>query len=133
MPVDSLALAAAALLGVVVLFQLALVAGAPWGRMAYGGRAARADGRLPAAHRVGSAVTVLALAAAAWLLLVAGGVVDSDAIGDRVMEPALWILALLFAVNTLGNFAARHPVERFGFGAVTLALTVLTVLIAVNR
>jgi hypothetical protein len=42
----------AALLGVVIAFQLALAGGAPWGDLAYGGRAAQSDGRLRRGHRL---------------------------------------------------------------------------------
>ena len=47
MPEIKVGVAAACLLGVVVLFQLALAVGAPWGAAAYRGRAAQDDGRLP--------------------------------------------------------------------------------------
>jgi len=52
---------AASLLGVIVIFQLALAAGAPWGAAAYGGRAAQDDGRLPLKYRVASAGTAVIL------------------------------------------------------------------------
>ena len=42
------------------------------------------------------------------------------------------LLAALFAVNTIGNLAGRHPVERWGMGAVTACLTVLCALLAVG-
>jgi hypothetical protein len=40
---------------------------------------------------------------------------------------------VLFALNTLGNLSGRHPVERFGAGALTAVLTVLCIAIALAR
>ena len=42
-----LAVVPACLIGLVVTFQIALAAGAPWGAVAYGRRAERDDGTLP--------------------------------------------------------------------------------------
>jgi hypothetical protein len=39
---------------------------------------------------------------------------------------------VLFAVNTVGNLAGRHPLERWGMGALTGCLTVLCALLAVG-
>ena len=90
-------------------FQGALALGAPWARCAYGGRAATDAGRLPTRLRLMSGCTVL-------LLAVAGYVVHVD------VAPLLWLCAGLFAVNTVGNLAGKHPVERWGMSAATLAL-----------
>ena len=128
-----LALAAAVLLAVAAAFQLALGLGAPWAAAAYGGRVTLPDGRLPRGHRVASVVTVLVLAGIGWLLLVRGGVLPSASDGaGTFLTVAVWVVAALFALNTLGNLSGRHPVERWGMGAVTAALTVLSVLLAVG-
>ncbi|HEX4977032.1 MAG TPA: hypothetical protein VFV40_04115 [Nocardioides sp.] len=99
--------------------------------MAYGGRASTDDGRLPAAHRTGSALAAVLLLGIGWLLLASGAVVSApfDA-GD--LEPVLWGLAGLFALNTVANLGGRHPVERVGATAVTAALTVLCALLALR-
>jgi hypothetical protein len=125
-----LALVAAGLLLIAAGFQGALAAGAPWGAAAYGGRAARPDGTLTPAYRIGSAVTVAVLGAAGYLVLLRGGVVGSADAADGRLTAVLWALAALFAVNTVGNLAGRHPVERWGMGAVTLALAIVCVLLA---
>ena len=126
---EGLAVAACVLLLVAVAFQLALAAGAPWGAAAYGGRVARPDGRLPGRYRAAGLVTALVLVAVGWLLLLRGGVVGS-ASGNGALAVACWVLAALFAVNTAGNLAGRHPVERWGMGGLTACLTVLCVLLA---
>ena len=126
-----LAIAACGLLLVGAAFQLGLSAGAPWAAAAYGGRAAQPDGRLPSRYRATSLVTAVMLVAIGWLLLLRGGVVGS-ASENSLLAVACWVFAALFAVNTLGNVAGRHPLERWGMGALTGCLTVLCVLLALG-
>ena len=128
---EGLAVAACALLLVAAAFQLALSAGAPWAAAAYGGRAALTDGRLSTGYRAASGLTAVMLAAIGWLLLLRGGVVGS-ASGNSALAVACWAFAALFAVNTLGNLAGKHPVERWGMGALTAALAVLCALLALG-
>jgi hypothetical protein len=71
------------------------------------------------------------LVAIGWLLLLRGGVVGS-ASENSLLAVACWVFAALFAVNTLGNLAGRHPLERWGMGALTGCLTVLCVLLALG-
>src|SRR3954451_23694536 len=128
---EGLALAACGLLLLGAAFQLALSAGAPWASAAYGGRAALADGRLPSRYRAASLVTAVVLIAIGWLLLLRGGVVGS-ASENSALTAACWAFAVLFAVNTVGNLAGRHPVERWGLGTLTACLSVLCFLTAVR-
>ena len=128
---EFLAIAACGLLLVAAAFQLALGAGAPWAATAYGGRAALPDGRLPSRYRAASLVTAVVLLAIGWLLLLRGGVVGS-ASRNSALTAACWVLAVLFALNTLGNLAGRHPWERWGMGALTACLTVLCVVLALG-
>ena len=125
--------AAACLLGVVVLFQVALAAGAPWGAAAYGGLAAQDDGTLPTRYRVASVGTAVFLVAALWLILAASAVIPLTPLPERVLNVGIWVLAGLFALNTLGNLAGRHPVERWGAGSTTALLTLLCAWIAIGR
>jgi len=130
---SSIGVVAACLLGVVVLFQFALAAGAPWGAAAYGGRAVQDDGRLPPRYRVASAGTAVILTGALWLVLAAGAVISPAPLSESFLGFGVWVLAGLFALNTVGNFAGRHPAERWGAGGVTAVLTILCVWIAATR
>ncbi len=98
-----------ALLAAAAGFQAALALGTPWGRYAYGGRAAAEDGRLPVRLRVASAGTVLVIG-------VAAGAVHADS------APGTWAFTALFAVNTVANLAGTHAVERWGMSAATVTL-----------
>jgi len=124
---------ASCLLGVVVLFQLLLAAGAPWGAAAYGGRAAQDDGRLPPKYRVASLGTALALTGALWFVLAAAAVITPPPLPEGLLGIGACVLAGLFALNTLGNLAGRHPAERWGAGGITAALTISCVWIAATR
>ena len=124
------AVVASALTVLAAAFQGALAAGAPWAAAAYCGRQALPTGRLRPRYRLSSAVTAVVLLAIGWLLLLRGGVVGDAAGGPLTV--ACWAFAALFALNTLGNLAARSPVERWGMGTVTAALTVLCVLLALG-
>ena len=126
---SALGVTAASLLLVAAGFQVLLAAGAPWAAAAYGGRAAQPDGRLTARYRVASAGTAVFLVCLSWLVLAAADVVRSAVPAARIGS-ALWVLVALFALNTLGNLAGRHPAERWGAGSVTAALTALLALLA---
>jgi hypothetical protein len=130
---EILAVAAAVCLLVVVLFQLALALGAPWGAAAYGGRATQDDGGLPTRYRVASAGTVVVLMGALWLVLAAGAVISPTPLSGNVLGVGVWVLVGLFALNTVGNLAGRHPVERWGAGGITAVLTVLCAWVALAR
>jgi hypothetical protein len=132
-PEIKVGVAAACLIGVVVLFQLALAAGAPWGAAAYGGRAARDDGRLPTRYRVASAGTAVVLTGALWLVLAASAVIGAAPVSEILLGVGAWVLVGLFALNTVGNLAGRHPVERWGAGGITAVLTILCAWIAATR
>jgi hypothetical protein len=125
------AIAACGLLLFAAVFQLGLGAGAPWAAAAYGGRVTLSDGRLPGRYRAASLVTAVVLIAIGWLLLLRGGVVGS-ASENSALTLACWGFALLFAVNTVGNLAGRHPLERWGMGALTASLSVLCVLLGLG-
>ena len=131
--IEILAVAAACLVAVVVAFQLALVAGAPWAAAAYGGRVASSDGTLPAKYRVASVIAGVVLLSVLWLILAAGGAIGRGSVPDRVLNVGAWVLAGVFLLNTLGNLRGRHPLERWGFGAITAVLAVLCAAIAVYR
>jgi hypothetical protein len=123
---------ACGLLLVAASFQLALAAGAPFAAAAYGGRRAQPDGRLPARYRVASLITAAVLIGIGWLLLLRGGMLGDGRPDNAFVTVGVWVVAGLFALNTAGNLAGRHPVERWGMGALTAALTVLCVLLGIS-
>lgn len=109
-------------LGAVVVFELALAAGAPWGEAAFGG----ADpGRLSAELRI----TAL-FAAGFWLLacltaLARGGVAASP-IPYAFSRRAIWGLTVLLAAGAVMNAASSSPWERFGMAPFIVVMTALS-------
>ncbi|WP_084101382.1 hypothetical protein [Demequina sp. NBRC 110051] len=95
------------LLAGLAVFQIALAAGAPLGRFAFGGQH---EHTLPTQLRVAAALTVVVYAVMAWVVLESSGVTDltpdsTDAVGA-------WILTGVLALNILPNAISRSPHER---------------------
>ncbi|MCL3859669.1 hypothetical protein [Actinotalea sp. K2] len=110
------ALVATVLLGLLAVFQLALVLGAPIGRFAWGG----AHDVLPRRLRVGSAVSIVLYAAFAVVALDRAGLVDL--LPDGVSTVGAWVLAAYFLVGIVMNGISRSLPERFTMTPVCLVL-----------
>jgi hypothetical protein len=95
------------LFGALAVFQGALAAGAPLGRLAWGGQ----DPRLPRGLRWASAVSAAVALAGGLTLLEREGVVHI--LGPPgVVDVGAWLLVLLFLLSTLGNLASQSIFER---------------------
>lgn len=126
------ALVAAVVFALVAVFQVALALGAPWGHVAYGGRAAGVDGRLPTPFRAMSAITAIFLGVAAALVLARGGLVELGGVADRTLGIVTWAIAAMMALNTLANVASTNRIERMVMGGATALLTICCVVLAVG-
>jgi hypothetical protein len=103
------AVIAVALIGVLIAFQLALAAGAPFGAAAWGGRN---PGVLPARLRIASAfVGLVVYPFMAAVVLTSTGVIDDDWFPFD-LDVAMWVLAGFFALGVLANAISRSPPER---------------------
>jgi len=110
------------LLGLLSIFQLMLILGAPFGRATWGG----GHDVLPMNFRIGSAVAIAMYAAILWLCR------------RRLQFPsrsgyrrALWAVVAYFTVGVFMNVASSSPWERFLMAPVALALAWAT--FALNR
>ncbi|MDQ2689930.1 MAG: hypothetical protein M3Y29_06625 [Chloroflexota bacterium] len=128
-PVQLAAVAAGALMAVTVAFQLALAAGMPWGDATMGGRARHVDGVLAPPYRVMALLSAVLLAVAALIVVSRAGVVDMG-LPDPVRLIGTWLVVAFSILNTLTNLSGRHPLERFGFSAITLAVAILAAYVA---
>jgi hypothetical protein len=120
------AMAAASGFLAIALFQVALAAGAPLGRAAWGGTHA---GQLPTGLRVGSAIAVGVWILAAAIVVGRAGIVATP-FPPAFLQRGSWVLVALTLVGALMNFASPSPWERFMWAPVTLALAGLCFLIA---
>lgn len=123
----------AGLLSAIGAFQLALVAGAPWGEATQGGRARTVDGVLATEGRALAGVSACALLVAAYVVLARGGIIRHARLTDDVLRRASWALVVFLALNTAANLTGRHPFERWGMSAVSATAMVLTARVARPR
>jgi hypothetical protein len=116
-----------ALLLLLGAFQLALVAGAPMGHLAWGGQ----QRVLPRRLRIGSALGIVVYVAIGVLALEKADVIDL--FGDAGwVDVAIWIAVAFFAASIVLNAISRSRPERLVMTPVVAALTALAVLVALS-
>jgi hypothetical protein len=122
------ALIAVALIGALVVFQLALALGAPYGAAAWGGRN---PGVLPRNLRIASAVVgIVVYPLMAVVILAAAGLVRDDWLP---IDPtvAMWILTGFFVLGAVVNAISRSAPERI-WTPVSAVLAICCALIALG-
>jgi hypothetical protein len=126
--VQTAALIAIALIGALVVFQLALALGAPYGAAAWGGRI---PGVLPRKLRIASAVAgIVVYPLMAVVILAAAGLIGDDWLS---IDPAvaMWILTGFFALGAIVNAVSRSAPERI-WAPVSAVLALCCALIALG-
>lgn len=108
------------------LFQIALAAGAPWGRFAWGGQ----HRVLPRNLRIGSVVSILIYAIIAFIAWERVG--TSALLPDTVAQIAMWVVFGYFTLGILMNVISRSRPERFTMTPIVTVLAVLSLLIALG-
>lgn len=121
-------LGSSALLGILIVFQVALVFGAPWGEFAFGGRF---KGSLPPAARVGSAISILVY------LAIIGHYYAQISVLPRLLNPtfnnlANWAVVLIFAQALVLNLITRSKKERAIWAPVALLLLIASFIVALT-
>ena len=97
----------------VIGFQVALIAGAPWGRITQGGQV---DGPLPRRGRILAAISIFILAFMALSVLAAAGlVVDWP-------KWTAWVALAVQALSALGNWITPSAPERRLWGPITTVM-----------
>lgn len=116
-------------IALITVFQISLALGAPAGAAAWGGKY---PGVLPTRLRVASGfVGVIFYPLVFFFVLDAGGVVETGLADRSYAKWFLWILAGLFTLGALANFASKSRVERF-WGPVALIIAVCCGIIAIG-
>jgi hypothetical protein len=119
------AVATAVGFGAIALFEVALAAGAPLGRAAWGG----AHAHLSSGQRIGSAVAVVVWAAAALVVLGRAGLWSAGK-HEALFRRGTWFLAAINVLAALMNFASHSAWENAIFGPTALVLAVLCTIVA---
>jgi hypothetical protein len=115
------------LIGIVILFQLALAAGAPWGGYAMGGKF---PGRYPPAMRFACLVQVVILAALAMIVLSKSGSAWPG--WQPFADSAVWFVVVFSAVATILNLITRSKRERRIWAPVSILLLLTSLLVAIG-
>ena len=124
---DVLAIGFAAVTAAVVVFQLALAAGAPWGAYAMGGAF---PGRMPTPMRVAAVVQALLLTGVAVVVLSAAGLVAPGLVAEW---PWLtWVPVVVSAVAVVLNASTRSQGERRLWLPVTVVLLLCSLGVALE-
>lgn len=108
------------------LFQIALAAGAPLGRFAWGG----GHERLPVGFRLGSLASILIYGACATIILDRAGLVE--AVSDDVSRIGAWVIAGFFSLGVLMNAISRSKPERFTMTPVAFVLAASAYVVAMG-
>jgi hypothetical protein len=122
-----LAIAAAIVLGLLVVFQLLLAAGLPLGRAAGRGKYRV----LPSSLRWASLAAAGVLGLAAWVVLVRAAVVAAGP-EQIAIRAGTWVFAGFFFLNAAGNVTSQSRVERYGMTLVVQFLGVSFTVVALS-
>ena len=126
-PVTGAALLFSAVMAGLIVFQAALIAGAPLGHFAWGGQ----DRVLPVQKRLGSAISIGLYLIFAVLVLQRAGLADVIP-WPGVVAVATWVLAGYFLLGIVLNGASRSKPERWTMAPLCAVLGGLTVLVALS-
>lgn len=124
--VRTAAYSACVILALLAVFQMALVAGAPIGRFAWGGQHDVLPGRL----RVGSSVSIVLYVVFALILLGRADVIA--AFPDAVTRVGTWALVVYFSLGVVLNGVSRSKPERNTFTPVSVVLAALCLVVALS-
>ena len=125
---ETAAIVAAALMGIVAVFQLALALGAPAGFAAWGGWH---EGVLPTRLRFASGfVGLIVYPALMVYVLATAGVIDATWVPARG-RLGMWILTAVFTLGGFANLASRSRRERW-WAIVAFAIAVCTAIVALS-
>lgn len=118
------AVSGAALIGAVIVFQLAIALGAPLGRLTQGGSV---DGALPMSGRLVAVASAVLLVVMALGLLARAGVGPLRTAPRRLVTAIAWFTAIYAGLGVLLNLASPSPAERWTWAPVTALILVCAV------
>lgn len=117
------------LFALLIVFQLALALGAPWGRAAYGGQNTAV---LPMQFRVASAVAVVVWAALALVVVRRAGLPVWAPLPAAWLPVAVWIVVGLLVIAVVMNAITPSGLERAIWLPFTLLLLASTLTVAIT-
>lgn len=110
---------------IVVLFQLALALGAPWGHLAMGGHV---KGKFTPAMRIGAVLQALLMIGMAWIVASHAGVLTQNA--SSLWDIGIWVVVGISGLSLVLNLITPSRPER-AFGApIASAMFVSSLIVA---
>lgn len=113
---------------VVILFQFALAAGAPWGEFAMGGAY---PGQFPPELRVAAVVQAIILALLALVVLSRAGITLQK--WSRTSRWLIWVVVAFSAISLVLNAITPSAGERAIWAPVALIMLTCSVLVAIRK
>lgn len=113
---------------VVILFQFALAAGAPWGNFAMGGAY---PGQFPPELRVAAVVQAIILALLALVVLSRAGITLQK--WSRTSRWLIWVVVAFSAISLVLNAITPSAGERAIWAPVALIMLTCSVLVAIRK
>jgi hypothetical protein len=109
------------------LFQMALIAGAPLGRFAWGGQ----DRVLPVQKRVGSVISIGLYVVFGVVVLQRAGLAEVIP-WPAALAVATWVLAGYFVLGVGLNALSKSRPERWTMAPLSAVLSALTIIVALS-
>ena len=110
---------------IVVLFQIALAAGMPWGHLAMGGRY---PGKFPPNMRIGAVIQGMLLAFLGMIVLSHAGVAFPGL--SNLSNILVWVAVAISGISLVLNLITRSKWERILWAPVALLMTVSSLVVA---
>ena len=115
----------AVLTGAAILFQLALAAGMPWGKLAWGGKF---QGQLPIYMRVASVASALLLLGFGMVVSARAGVALAD--WQPISRALVWVVVAYCALGVIANALTPSAWERAIWLPTTILLLACSIVVA---
>lgn len=125
--VTGAAIAFCVLMLALIVFQSALIAGAPIGQFAWGGQ----DRVLPSKKRIGSATSIVLYVVFAAIILQRAGLVELIPAPGFIVVGA-WVIAGYSALGIVMNGISRSKPERWTMAPLCVLLAALATVVALN-
>jgi hypothetical protein len=115
------------LCAIVVLFQLALALGAPWGEYTMGGKF---PGRLPPKMRIAALIQIIILIILAIIVLIRSGWAFDQFYS--LGKTGIWFVAAFFVLGSIVNLLTPSKGERAIWGPVNVLLLTTSIIVALS-
>ena len=130
MPIFDYTLAAyifCTLIGVVVIFQLALALGAPWGEMAMGGKF---PGRFPPLMRIVALFQIVLLVLIAFMVLARAGLAFEGFFD--ISKSVIWGIVAFCLIGAILNSTTPSKKEKMLWMPIAIALLICSIIVAMS-